>query len=215
MANLKLDAQPRTLTGRKVRQLRVQGLVPVVVYGKEQNPTNLQVTARNLERILHSGGFSQLVEVNVGDGSQHNVLIREVQRHPVTHAYLHADFYAVSMTEKQSVHVPVVAIGKSAALVTGVMVLQAMDTVEIKALPADIPASIEVDISNLSLENPITIADLPVIAGVEYQGRPEEYVFSMITTRASEAEEAASEAVEITEPEVLSKGKREEEEEEE
>jgi len=91
MAELKLDAQPRTLTGRKVRQLRTQGLVPVVVYGNNQPAVNLQVSSRNLETTLHHGGFSQLVQVNVQGGGTHNVLVREIQRHPTSHAYLHVD----------------------------------------------------------------------------------------------------------------------------
>ena len=135
MADLKLDAQPRTLTGRKVRQLRVQGLVPMVVYGKTQEPVNLQVSSRALETTLHQGGFSQLVQVNVEGGGSHNVLVREIQRHPVTHAFTHVDLYAVNMREKQHVSVPIVGIGKPDALVTGFMVLQALDAVEISALP--------------------------------------------------------------------------------
>src|SRR5215207_9230077 len=101
MADLKLDAQPRTLTGRKVGQLRAQGLVPVVVYGNNQAPVNLQVSARNLENILHHGGFSQLVQVKVEGGATHNVLVREIQRHPTKHSYTHVDLYAVNMKEKQ------------------------------------------------------------------------------------------------------------------
>ena len=91
MADLKLDAQPRTLTGRKVRQLRTQGLVPVVVYGNNQPPVNLQVNARSLELALQHGGFSQLVQVNVQGGGTHNVLVREIQRHPTSHAFVHVD----------------------------------------------------------------------------------------------------------------------------
>src|SRR5262245_25256312 len=142
MAKLTLDAQPRDLTGRKVRQLRQQGLVPVVVYGKNQEPVALQVSARNLETTLHHGGFSQLVEVNVQGGGKHNVLVREIQHHPVTHAYTHVDLYAVNMTEKQHTSVPLVSTGRPTAMATGLMVLQDRDTVDIEALPADIPAHI-------------------------------------------------------------------------
>ncbi len=211
MSDLKLDAQPRTLTGRKVRQLRSQGLVPVVVYGKRQKPMNLQVQARSLERVLHQGGTSQLVQVQVEGGESLNVLIREVQRHPVNHQYLHADFYAVNMAEKQQVEVPVVAVGRPESLATGLMMLQALDSVEVEALPADIPASIEVDVTGLALDEPITVADLPRLPGVEYLHDPEEVVFTMITTRVEEEEEVVEEAAE---PEVVARGKQEEEDEE-
>lgn len=207
MSELKLDAQPRSLTGRKVRQLRTQGLVPVVVYGNNQAPVNLQVNARNLQTTLHHGGFSQLVNLNVQDGTTFNVLIREIQRHPVSRAYLHVDMYSVNMTEKQHTTVPVVSTGTPTALVGGLMVLQGMDMVEVEALPADFPASIEVDITSLDTENPITIADLPKLSGVEYLGEPSEHLFTMIAPRVAEEEPAPSEIE--AEPEIV--GKQDEE----
>jgi large subunit ribosomal protein L25 len=214
MSELKLDAEPRTLTGRKVRQLRTQGLVPVVVYGNNQEPINLQVTARNLETTLHHGGFSQLVRVNVQGGGTHNVLVREIQRHPTSHAYLHVDLYAVNMSEKQHTSVPVVGTGKPTALVTGFMVLQEKDMIEVEALPADIPANIEVDITELDLERPITVADLPKIPGVEYLDEPTEHLFALLPPRVEEEEEPEPEE-ELAEPEVVARGKQDEEEEEE
>ena len=92
--------------------------------------------------------------------------------------------------------------------------LQPLDSVDIRALPADIPAVIEVDITDLDLDNPVTIADLPAIEGVEYVGEPEEPVFNMIAMRVEEEEEEEIEE-EITEPEVLVRGRQEDEEEEE
>lgn len=203
MSEIKLDAQPRTLTGRKVRQLRTKGLVPVVVYGNNQAPVNLQVTSRNLETALHHGAFSQLVRVNVEGGSSHNVLVREIQRHPVSHAFTHVDLYSVNMTEKQHVNVPVVGTGKPDALLTGFMVLQALEMVAIEALPADIPSSIEVDITNLDADHPITIADLPKMAGVEYLGEPTEHLFILMATRLQDVEEVAVESA--AEPELVGK----------
>lgn len=212
MSDLKLVAEPRTLVGRKVRRLRTQDLVPVVVYGKTQPATNLQVGTAQLERVLHHGGMSQLVEVQVQNGGVQNILVRDVQRHPVTHHLMHADFYAVNMSEKQQVSVPIVGIGKPSALSTGTMVLQSMDMAEIEALPADIPALIEVDISGLTQDEPITVAHLPVVAGVTYLAHAEEPVFAMIATRAGEDEEGM-ETAEIAEPELVSRGRDEDEDE--
>lgn len=202
MSDLKLDAQPRTLVGRKVRQLRRQGLVPVTIYGKKQTAENLQVVERSLDRVLRAAGFSQLVQVDVEGGSTHNVLIRDVQRHPVTHSFLHADLYAVDLTEKQQVQVPVHATGKPETLAQGLMVLQSLDHVTVEALPGNIPTHIDVDITNLSLEHPITVAQLPVIEGVEYQNDAEDSLFMMIVTRAAEAD-AAAEAANSAEPELV------------
>ena len=211
MSELTLAAQPRALTGRKVRQLRREGLVPVVVYGKTQAPVNLQVQARALDLTLRRGGFSQLVTVNVDGGGVHNVLVRDIQRHPVTHAFTHADLYAGNMAEKQEVSVQVVGGGKPIGLTTGFMVLQQMDAVEISALPADIPAVIEVDINGLDLEAPVSVADLPALPGIEYLDAPDEHVFVLIATREEEVEEVVAEEV-TAEPELVGRVKPEEEE---
>ncbi|HAJ36110.1 MAG TPA: 50S ribosomal protein L25 [Chloroflexi bacterium] len=212
MSDLKLMADPRTLTGRKVNQLRRQGIVPVVVYGAQTKPVNLQVPDRELERTLHAGGASQVVTVTVSDGDVHNVLIKNVQREPVYHSLLHADFYAVNMNEAQRVAVPLVAVGKASGMAAGLMFFQAHEMIHIEALPADIPAEIEVDITPLTLETPIHVRDLPAIKGVTYVDDPDEVVFTLMVTRAAEAEEAATEDV-AAEPEVVKKGKQTEEEE--
>lgn len=209
MSELKIDAQPRDITRRKVRQLRREGLVPVVLYGPSAEPTNLQVNGRALERLMHQGASSQLVTLSVGR-RKHNVLVRELQRDPVSHACLHADFYAVDMTQEQEVSVPVHAVNEPEALVAGLMMYQAMDAVEIVALPSAIPAAIEVDVTELTLDDSITISDLPEIEGVTYLGEPDETVFTMITTRVEEEEEEEVEE-EGVEPEVLGKGGVEEE----
>lgn len=189
--------------GRKVKQLRRDGIVPVVVYGNVDNVVNLQVPARALERTLQSGGTSQLIQLHVDDGSRHNVLIRELQRHPVRRTLMHADFYAISMTEKQQVSVPVVSVNTPEAMAAGLMVLQALDAVEIEALPASIPASIEVDITDLTVETAITVADLPSLEGVEYLTDPTEALFTMLVPRIAveDEEETELEGEEIEEGE--------------
>jgi large subunit ribosomal protein L25 len=212
MADLQLAAQPRSVTGRKVKQLRAQGQIPVVIYGKRINAESLQIDERSLERVLHSGGTTRLVEVAVNGGRPLNALIRAVQRHPVSHRLTHVDFYAVDMREKQHVSIPIEATGRASGLSAGVIVLQVMDHVTVEALPADIPARIEVDITPLTLERPITVADLPVISGVDYVAESDETVFTLQTTR-----EEVEEVVEPVgaEPEVVSgRGKKEDEDEE-
>ena len=201
---LQLEAQPRTLLGRKVRQLRNQGLVPVVVYGNVNKPEHLQVPARSLERTLRQGGTTLLVQVNVEGGDMHNVLIRDIQRHPVRHTLLHADFYAINMREKQQVSVPIVGTNRPENVPIGLMLLQALESVDIEALPSDIPAHVEIDVSGVDLENSLSVADLPQIPGVEYLTAPDEAVFTMVTTREEleeELDEGAPEAAE--EPEVI------------
>jgi len=212
MSELNIDAYPRTVTRRKTRQLRREGLVPVVVYGVAMQPVNLQVSSRELDRVLHSGGHSQLVTVNVDSGGVHNILVKEIQRDPVSRHFVHADFYAVNMAEEQEVRVPVRSVGRPEALATGLMFYQHVEEVHIRALPSDIPAEIEVDVTQLTLEDEMTVAGLPAVPGVTYLDNPDEVIFSLITTRVEEVEEAVAEG-EPAEPEVVGRAKEEEEEE--
>ena len=219
MSVLKLNASPRTVTGRKVRRLRPEGLVPVVIYGGGDAPRNAQVEVAEFEKVLSEGGNSQLVEVDLA-GDDYNVLVREVQRHPVRHNLLHADLYTVNMSETQQVSVPLVTVGVRDFGADLVMV-QSMDSVEIEALPADIPAQIEVDVARLETPEspPITVTDLPDIPGVIYISDTEEPICSLILSRAAVSEEEMEEEAELVdpdvEPEVIGRGREDEEAEEE
>jgi large subunit ribosomal protein L25 len=216
MSTLTLNATARSVTGRKVKRLRPEGIIPVVLYGREIVPRNAQVDVIEFEQVLHDGGNSQLVQIDL-EGEQHNILVREIQRHPVRHNLLHADFYAVSMTETQQLSVPLITFGGT-SMGTDFVMVQSMENVEIEALPSDIPAQIEVDVSSLeSPESPsITVADLPDIPGVVYITDPDEPICSLILSRAaiSEEEEEAEAELEETdvEPEVIGRGREEEEE---
>lgn len=212
MSELRIDAQLRDVTGHKVKHLRKQGIVPVVIYGQDRQPINAQVDSMRLDRLIQVGG-TQLIELTMTDGGLHNVLIREVQRHPVRRNPTHVDFYSVNMLVKQQVRVSVVSVGHVSGAGAGMVLLQAFSDVEIEALPADIPAHIEVDISILDGVDTthITVADLPVMAGISYLDDPEEIVFSLVASRAEiEADEEA--AAESVEPEIVGRRAAEDEE---
>lgn len=210
MSELKIDAQLRDVTGNQVKKLRRDGLIPVVIYGQDQAPVKAQVDSTSLDRLIQAGGATQLVEVNMDKGSTLNVLIREVQRHPVRRNAIHADFYSVNMRVKQQVRVPVVSIGRLSSSVASMVLLQDISDVEIEALPSDIPAHIEVDISVLDgvkMER-ITIADLPPLAGVTYLDDAEEALFSLIASSTETEAEEDAEGAGVAEPEVI--GRRDE-----
>lgn len=210
MTKLKLDADQREATRARVKPLRAQGLVPVVVYGKGLEAQNLQVSERSLDNVLTHGGTSQLIELSVAGGTMQNVLVREVQRHPVHHRLLHADLYAVRMDEKQKVEVPINGVGKPLAMGSDVMVLQNRESILLEALPGDLPNSVDVDIAQLSLDHAILIANLPQLPGVTYLADENEHVFSMLPVGAGTDEAAGASAA--PEPEVVKKGKQEDEE---
>lgn len=204
MSELRIDAQLRDVTGHKVKHLRKQGMVPVVIYGQDRSPINAQVDSMRLDRLLQSGA-TQLVELTMTGGGMHNVLIREVQRHPTRRTPTHVDFYLVNMLVKQQVRVPIVSVGHLSGSTSGTVLIQSIPDVEIEALPSDIPAHIEVDISILDGVDMdrITVADLPVVAGVTYLGDPEESIFSLVANRAEAVDEEEETLDESAEPEIV------------
>jgi large subunit ribosomal protein L25 len=212
MSKQVLEAQPRDVHTVKPKHLRQQGWVPVVVYGAKQEPVALQVQSRNLDTALKNGAGSQLFELQVVGGKSFNVLVRDIQREPIGRAPLHADFYAVNMTEKQHVSIRLVGTGEPDALAGGLMVFQSHESIAIEALPADIPASIEVDLTDLTEDKPIRVADLPAIKGVVYLSDAEDNLFVLTPTQLGEIEEEVE--AEDAEPEVLAKGKDDEDDEE-
>lgn len=216
MAELALDATLRSTRGPEVRRIRREGMVPVVIYGKSQEPEHAQVSLKELDRVLSAGGSSQLVEVNLEGVGQRHILVRDVQREPVRHTAIHADFYAVNMKEKQQVSIPVVSVGRPRGLTFEIVLVHGLDQVEIEALPSDIPAHLEVDVTRLESpdSDPITVAELPKIEGVTYLTPENEVLFSLVLTRAAIEEE--TEAVDTdVEPEVIGRGHDEDEENEE
>ena len=112
-----IEAQSREIVGKKVSQLRRQGIIPVTVYGPKAQPVNLQVPYRPLQIALMKAGGTNLIEINVG-GKATSVLAREVQRDILRNDIMHVDFFAVDMTAKIRIDVPLHFVGDSSAVAT-------------------------------------------------------------------------------------------------
>jgi len=173
----------------------------------------------DVERLLTEGGMTQLVELVIeGRKRPLKVLIRELQRHPVRRSLLHVDLVEVSLKEKLEVEVPVVLTGESPAVVAGLgSVNQVLDTIAVRCLPTDIPAHIEVDLSWLTQEHDVIRAEEVVLPEhVELAEEPDAavVVLEYLAVEAPEAaeEEGAYGVAEGEEPEVIARGKEEEEE---
>ena len=218
MEQTELTAQRRTITGKKVKRLRQQGIIPAVLYGPGVESTPLQVEERALHRAMRRAG-QRLINLRIeGDPQPHRVLAREVQRDVITGRVLHVDFLEVSLTQKLTTRVPVVLVGEPDPVHRGLAVLlQGVDEVEISCLPEDLISSIEVDVSDLELDQVIQVKDLRVPAGVEILTEPEEMVAQLSLLRVAKAqlaeEEAIEEEVSPDEVEVIAKGKTAAEEE--
>ena len=210
MDKITLQGEPRVAGRHPVRELRVLGRVPAVVYGAGLEPRTIAVDAKLLHRALHAAG-SGLLTLQIGKEQPIQVLAREVQHHPVKHNALHVDFQAVSLTERLRIHIPIVQEGAAPALGNqDVVLVRNVDSIEIECLPTDIPNHLVADMSLLrTLDDEILAKDLVLPAGVKLMGDPAHVVFSLTLARAAAEEEVA--AVEApAEVEVVVKGKAKE-----
>ncbi len=216
MAELVLNAKPRRVIGKAVKALRRQGWIPAVLYGRHIPSLPIQVESRELLRVLSQArGGARLIALQV-DGETHLVLIREVQREPIRREILHVDFQAVEMTEKIRVEVPVIFTGASPAAERGEGVLvHGLTRVEIECLPQDLIEAITTDLSVLDrVDAAIYVRDLRAPPGVTIVSDPDELI-ALVTAPTVEAIEEMPLPAEVPEVEVIGRGKKAEEEEEE
>lgn len=213
MESVILKATRRDVIGKQVKALRRAGQLPAVLYGHKFDPRPIALDMRDASRVLASLTSSSLVQIDL-EGEMLTALVRDKQRDYLKATFLHVDFQVVSMTEKIRAYVQVHITGKSPAVRDfNAIAEQLINEIEIEALPGDLPEVFTVDISGLAtIGNHIQIKDLVVPAGVEILMDMEEIIVSI--TAASMEAEVAEEEVEAAagEPEVIEKGKKEEEE---
>lgn len=219
MDKLILNAQPREITGKQVRTLRSEGIIPAVIYGKAVAPIHIQVPLRELEAALTEVGEAALLSLQIaGEKAPRSVLVRDQQRDVLTQRILHADFYEVVMTETLRARVPLVLEGEAPVLEDADgLLIQQMEEVEVECLPGDLVPQIVVDVSGLeSFDDAIFVKDLTVPAGIEILADAEEMVVKA-TPITAEVEEEEEELIPMAadEVEVVGRAEREEVEEEE
>jgi large subunit ribosomal protein L25 len=173
-----LQAEPRKVVGRKVKQLRRDGVMPANIYGKKIKSLSVQVNLSEFQKTFGQVGETGLVALKV-DGVDHPVLIHNVQLNSVSDLPVHADFLEVDLKEKVTATVPIEFTGESPIEKSqeGIVVPQTRE-VEVEALPTDLPENITVDVSELTaVGQAIKIADLKVDkTKIEIKGDPEQIV---------------------------------------
>ncbi len=209
MARKELSLEPREVLGKKVAVLRRAGIVPANIYGHGLASVSVQLDSFSFQKTLRAMSVNEVVDLKLsGERAARPAVIHKIQRDALTGGILHVDFYQVSLREKMRASVPVVLTGKSEAVSTyGGILLQSLDAIEVEALPLDIPAHIEVDVSPLTeLDTSIHVRDLQLPANVTVLSDPEVAVAQVSAPRitAEEAEEeaaaaAAAEAEEVAE----------------
>lgn len=218
-----LQAEAREQVGKQAaRHFRKQGLLPAVVYGDKGPAVPCSVDRKQMEDVLHTQGRNAIVSLVLGngEGNSQTTIIKEVQFHPFRSGILHVDFHRISLTEKIVVEVPVVGKGTPAGVRTeGGILEQMLHMAEVECLPTQIPDRIEVDVSGLGIGDTVHVSDLVVAGDVRIVAEGDRSVFVVVPpTVIKEVEEEEGvevEEEEMQEPEVIERGKRDEEDEEE
>lgn len=157
-----LKAEVRTVMGRKVKQLRRQGLVPATVYGYGIEPISIQLVEKEIDKVFEESGESTLIDLQL-DGKSMPILFKNPQYHPISSDLIHVDCYKVNLKEKITAMVPIEFVGESMAVKLGNVLVEVFNEIEVEALPTDLPEKIIVDVGKLeTLESQITVADLEV-----------------------------------------------------
>jgi large subunit ribosomal protein L25 len=211
---VKLKAEPRTNVGRSaVRKLRARGLIPAVIYGGNDKPQSLQVTARDINAMMsQASGENVLVELEIaGEGSSRTALVQEVQHSPVGGDIRHVDFHAISMDEMIQAEVPLEATGMAIGVKTfGGLLEQSLRALTVECLPANLPDRITVDVSQLNIGDSIHVRDIQFPQGVTPKVQPDLTAFSVVAPVVEEEPVAAeAEAAAAAGPEVITEKKEE------
>ena len=174
-----LKLSPRSVTGKEVKRLRKSGQVPVHLYGRGIESQALQAEAHVLRRVLPQVGTNIPLSLELdGDEGENICFVREIQRHPVTEEVLHVDFLRVDVSRAIQAEVPIALTGSSPAVRDlGGTLLQPLLSLLVEALPMDVPASLQVDVSQLDdFEKGVFVRDIELGPAVTLINDPDEMV---------------------------------------
>jgi large subunit ribosomal protein L25 len=165
--------------------MRNAGQVPGVLYGPKRTVAHVSIDSEELERRLARLEGSPLLRLKHRDGSdaelhERMVLLREMQRHPVSGRVLHADFYEVDLTERLVVSVPLHFTGKAAGVVAGGILQPVLREVEVECLPTEIPEFFEIDVSGLNIHDAVHVSELKLPEGVTVVGEPTQTIVTVL-----------------------------------
>ncbi|MGA0864067.1 MAG: 50S ribosomal protein L25 [Ilumatobacteraceae bacterium] len=190
-----LSAKSGRATGSAAsRRLRAEDQIPAVLYGHGMSPVSLSVARRDL-RLALSGpaGQNTILKLEV-DGTTYNAIVKELQRHPVRRTVSHIDFVQIDLSEEIVMAVPVHLAGTAKAVLSaGGLVDPAVDSIEVRTTPANIPNEILIDVSDMTPDRVIRLADISLPSGVVALGDPEMPVVTVLMSRAAAESSTAAE----------------------
>ncbi len=200
MEQIELEVTNRTILGKKVKSLRRQGVTPVHLFGSGVESLSLQCDTPRLHRVLAEAGQTKLISLKLdSEKKPRTVMVREVQREPRSGESLHVDFYQVKMAERIKVEVQIVLVGEAPALkLKENMLVHDLNTMTVECLPAEIPTSIEIDLSILAeTEQAVRVKDIELAEGVVILNEPERAVVKIGLRHIEKIEEQVAVAEEV------------------
>ncbi|MGD0794847.1 MAG: 50S ribosomal protein L25 [Dehalococcoidales bacterium] len=199
MPEMKINAARREVLGKKVKQLRRQGLTPAHLFGHELESQALQCNTADLLKMLVRAGTTRLVSLKVeGDKELKSVFVREIQRDVLSRQLLHVDFYQVRKGEKMQMDIPIVLVGEAPAMRgKGRLLSRGISELKIECLPDKVPPQIEVDISVLQeLEQGLYVKDIILDPEITVHADPQQLVVKVteVIIKVEEEKPVAAEA---------------------
>ena len=191
-----LSGKIREKTGKvATKEVRRNGEIPAVLYGLKDN-LSFSVHPDNLKDILKAKGHNALIDLNVDGNKPRKVILKEFQSHPLKELWVHVDFLEVDVAKTVKVSVDVHLTGKSAGEKMGGLVNQVLKSIHVECLPADIPQSIDLDVTSVELGQVLHVSDLNISEKVKVLHRPNEAIVSVYLEKIKE-EKTEDEAEEV------------------
>lgn len=208
MEKVVIKATKRTVIGKQVGVLRREGKLPGVIYGHKFEATPIVMDLREASKTLHGLTGSSIVTIDL-DGKEHAAIVREKQRNFIRGTLLHVDFQVISLTEKLRAEVSIELIGTSPAVKDyNGLIVTSLDKLEVECLPQYLPETIEIDISVLAkIGDGVFVHDLKLDKNITILSNMDDQIVHVVAQKEEEIEVEAGEG----EPEIIEKGKKEEE----
>src|SRR6267142_2958010 len=223
MAEIVISAKNRADRGKNAaRRLRREGFVPGIVYGGKGENLAVAVDPKTLQKVLRSeAGRNAILKLDIAGQGAANAILKSWQIDPIKENFLHADFYRIAMDVAIRVTVPVAVKGEARGVKVDAGILELiLREIAVECLPGDIPERIEVDVSDLGINDAIRVSGLEVSGKVKVLAAPDQVIVHVVSVKEEEAPAAAvtapvaegeAAAAPSAEPEVIKKGKKEEE----
>ena len=198
--DLTLQLDPRAVTGKRVRRLRRDGIIPGNVYGRGLPSVAVQAPLLELRRVFRGHDRNQVVNARIaGESGTRPVVLRDVQRHPVTHDVEHVDLYHIDLTRPIHATATVHIVGEETcpAVTLGGVLVQGLGSVMLEALPMDMLSDLTIDVSNLEhFGQSVHVSDLDLPDGVRALSEPTAQLATVIAPRIAEEDEVEEEGLE-------------------